>query len=140
LSINVIYPKVLEKILVFLKKHKYVILFNTGKEAKSGSIVQFSTTNLAKDGKFAKNKMRFEIWSRKDGIKFVVKNPDDRILTKYSKPIMDSNEFKGFCQKISEFSSEAMLEKVSEQIYQQFELNFNEKKINDHILKIEGEI
>ncbi len=137
---NLIYPKVLEKIAALLKKQNFVIFLTPGKEAKSGSIVQFSTTNLTKKGKFAKNRLRFEIWCRKDGIKFALKGDNDRVISKYSNTIMNGVELKSFCKTLGEYSSEPLLNNIAEQIYQQFILNYEEEKINDLILEIESDM
>jgi len=137
---NNIYPKVLDKILVLLKSKNYVIFFYTQKEFRNGSLVQFSTSKLANKGKFAKNRQRFEIRVRKDGIKFEVIAINNRVLSKYSTQIMTGSEFKNFCREIPEASLETDLAFIAEQIYEQFEVNYLEEKIDQLILQVEAEI
>ncbi len=140
MSTSVIYSRIESKIMAFLKSKKYVVLFHTGDASKRGSIIQFATTKLKQNGKFDKNKIRFEIWGReKDGIKFIVKKPDDTIFREYTKSVVTSEEFKNLCINISKDSSGKKLDEVSVHVYELFQKKYETNKIDEHILNIENE-
>jgi hypothetical protein len=137
---NEIYPKVLEKIIILLKRQKYIIFSTTEKNSKIGSIVQFATPKLIGKGNYAKNRQRIEIMVRKDGIKLNTIDHKNRVNTKYSRNLMSGAELKSFCREIDEYSQDFALDNVAEQIFGQFELNYQAEKIDELISSINPEI
>jgi hypothetical protein len=136
---NDIYLRVLAKIIILLKSQKYIIFSQTGKDSKIGSIVQFATSKLIGKGNYAKNRQRLEFMVRKDGIQLITINKKNRVNTKYSRNIMSGAELKSFCLEIDEYSQDFLLDNVAEQIYDQFEINYQTEKIDELISKIETE-
>jgi hypothetical protein len=137
---NNIYPKVLAKIITLLKRQNYIIFSHTEKDSKIGSIVQFATPKLIGKGKFAKNRQHLEIMVRKDGIQLITIDKKNRVNTKYSRYIMSGSELKSFCREIDEYSQDVVLDNVVEQIYGQFELNYQAEKIDELISTMEADL